>query len=91
MFFHAKGYDYKMILTLLVEAAIHWMEVGLLLQILKIVIYQKDMKQTKDDPMLKVFSALKQKWLKEQAGRKKKAQVGCCEARNDQLNGTVDT
>ena len=62
-------------LSLLVEAAIHWMEIGLLLQVLKIVIYQKDLKQVKDDPMLKAFASLKQKWMKEQAGRSKASQV----------------
>ena len=68
-----------MILSLIVEAAIHWMEIGLFLELLKIVIYQKDVKQVKDDPLIKAFSTLKCNWLKEQAERKKRKLVFSCE------------
>ena len=76
--FYDQGNDYSLILSLLVEAAIHWMEIGLLLRILKIVVYTKDLKQVKDDPMVKHFSSLKQNWLKKQARRKESSQVYSC-------------
>ena len=73
-----KGSDFETILSLLVEAAIHWMEIGLLLRLLKIVVYTKDLKQIKNDPMINCFAALKQTCLKEQAKKQKIDKVFEC-------------
>eukprot|EP00795_Rhopilema_esculentum_P000775 gene776-10504_t len=66
-----QGCEYETILSLIVEAAIHWMEIGLLLRVLKIVVYVKDMKQIQSDFLLKKFRLLKDQWLKEKESRKK--------------------
>ena len=70
-----QGCEYDTILSLIVEAAIHWMEIGLLLRVLKIVVYVKDMKQVQGDVLLKKFRLLKDKWLKEKENRKKLKKV----------------
>eukprot|EP00794_Sanderia_malayensis_P007284 gene7284-8097_t len=67
-----QGYSPEMILCLIVEAAIHWMQIGLPLRVLKIVAYTKDFKQIKGDNLLDNFQTLKKKWLVKEEQRRKK-------------------
>ena len=51
-----------MMLRLIVETAIHWMQIGLPLKILKIVVFSRDNKELDKNPLLAYYKELKQKW-----------------------------
>jgi len=57
-----QGYSQKMMLRLIVETAIHWMQIGLPLKILKIVVFSRDNKELDKNPLLAYYKELKQKW-----------------------------
>lgn len=59
-----QGYSKQLMLRLIVEATIHWMQVGLPLKVLKIVVYTRH-SDTPDDNVLQLtryFEELKKKW-----------------------------
>ena len=57
-----KGYSQQMMLRLIVEAAVHWMKIGLPLKVLKIVIYDRNLGGVDKHPLLSYFRDLKVKW-----------------------------
>ncbi len=61
-----------LILRLILEAAIHWMQIGLPLRILKIVAYPKDIDAS---PLVDYFGKLKRDWLIKEGKRKLKRKV----------------
>ena len=50
-------------LRLMVETAIHWMQIGLPLKILKIVIFARYENEIEENPLLLYFKDLKEKWV----------------------------
>eukprot|EP00794_Sanderia_malayensis_P007282 gene7282-8093_t len=70
-----QGYSQNMMLRLIVEAAIHWMQIGLPLKILKIVIFAHDLTKIGKHPLLDYFDKLKQKWIKKMEKDKKDPEV----------------
>ncbi len=50
-------------LRLIVDAAVHWMQIGLPLKTLKIVVYAEPLDRIDENPLLQDFNALKQKWM----------------------------
>ncbi len=59
----SQGYGQNMMLRLIVEAAIHWMQIGLTLKVLKIVIFARDLNKINSHPLMSYFEALKEKWV----------------------------
>ena len=61
----------------IVDAAIHWMQIGLPLKVLKIVIYSKDPERDIATPHLLIgcFQRLKTRWEKYTEDEKRKAKV----------------
>ena len=66
-------------LRFIVESAIHWMQIGLPLRLLKVVIFSRtpnDEKRTSSDPLCSYFQEIKDKWLKKLEKEKTKKVVG---------------
>ncbi|XP_065058675.1 uncharacterized protein LOC135686383 isoform X2 [Rhopilema esculentum] len=57
-----QGYSQQMMLRLIVEAAVHWMKIGLPLKVLKIVVYDRNLGGVDKHPLLSYFRELKVKW-----------------------------
>ncbi len=66
-----------MMLRLTAETAIHWMQIGLPLKMINIVIYTTNFIGINRDPMLHCFKNLKSKWITEWEEKENKVSV-CC-------------
>ena len=64
-------------LRLIVETAIHWMQIGLPLKVLKIVVFSRDTRKTDQDPLLKYYRELKHKWVDILKKSRDQPQVSC--------------
>ena len=65
-----------MMMRLIIETAIHWMQIGLPLKLLKIVVFARDLKKISKDPLLEYFANLKGKCIAKME-KEEKAEVVC--------------
>ena len=64
-------------LKLIVETAIHWMQIGLLLKVLKIVIFARNLNHIDQNPLLSYFRNLNAKWVERMKKEEEEPEVSC--------------
>ena len=64
-------------LKLIIETAIHWMEIGLPLKILKIVVFARNLNHIDQSPLLNYFRNLKGKWEERIKKEREEPEVSC--------------